>query len=92
VKSYRLTAALLTVAVTACALYYPVSFAVTFELLGPAVDSPTEGWLGPTPRGAGACVVDVGKVNSWVCADTSVFTRHRYGCQKWLEFFGLSDV
>ena len=86
----RLTVSVIAAATITCALYYPMRFVVTFELIGPAVNSPTEGWLGPTPRDAGACVV--GKVNSWVCTDTSVFTRHRYGCKKWLKFFGYSNA
>jgi hypothetical protein len=74
-------------AVVGGALYYPVRFAATFELFGPAVNSPAKGWLGPTPRDSGACIIDAGKVDSWVCEDTSVFERHRYGCEKWLRFF-----
>jgi hypothetical protein len=81
----------IAVAATACASYCPARFVITFELLGPAVNSPTEGWLGPTPRNAGACVVDAGKVNSWVCADKSVFRQHRYGCEQWLKLFGFSN-
>lgn len=69
-------------------LYFPVRFAVTFEIFGNAVHSRDKGWLGPTPRGSGACVVDVGKVNSWTCPDTAVFDDHRYGCQLWLRSFG----
>lgn len=88
----RLTVSAIVVAAIACALYSPVRFVVTFELFGPAVNSSTEGWLGPTPRDAGACVVDAGKANSWVCTDTSVFTQHRYGCKKWLKLFGFSSA
>ena len=92
VKVNWLTVSAIAVVAVASALYYPARFVVTFELLGPAVNSPTEGWLGPTPRDAGACVVDAGKVNSWVCTDTSVFTQHRYGCKKWLKFFGFNTA
>jgi len=91
VRANLLTASATAVVTIASGLYYPVRFAVTFELFGPAVNSPTEGWLGPTPRDAGACVVDAGKVNLWVCPDTSVFTQHR-GCQKRLKFFGFSNA
>jgi hypothetical protein len=73
-------------------LYFPARFATTFELLGNPVVSPGVGWLGPTPRNAGACVLDVGKVNAWLCPDTSVFTEHRFGCQLWLRVFGYHDA
>jgi len=69
-------------------LYFPVQFALTFEIFGDAVNSSSAGWLGPTPRNAGICAVDVGKVNSWQCSDTSVFVEHHYGCQLWLRVFG----
>jgi hypothetical protein len=82
----------IAVVVIAGALYFPVRFALTFELLGPAVHSSAKGWLGPTPRDAGACVVDAGKVNIWVCPDASVFAQHRYGCQTWLHLFRYGDV
>jgi hypothetical protein len=72
-------------------VYFPVRFALTFELLGTAVRSET-GWLGPTPRDAGACVTDVGKVNVWRCSNTEVFSRHKYGCALWLRAFGYTDA
>jgi hypothetical protein len=72
-------------------LYLPVRFVLTFEIFGYPVNSPTAGWLGPTPRGTGQCIEDVGKVNSWKCADTSVFTEHRFGCKIWLKVFGYVD-
>jgi hypothetical protein len=75
------------VAILVAVLYLPVRFAVTFELLGPAVHMPGGGWLGPTPRDAGRCVQDVGKVNSWKCSDTSVFSTHQFGCRFWLRLF-----
>jgi len=73
-------------------LYYPVRFALAFELVGNAVHSPKLGWLGPTPRGAGKCAMDVGKVNSWECTDTTVFAEHRMGCRLWLRTFGYVDA
>jgi len=73
-------------------LYFPVRFVATFELFGNPVVAPGVGWLGPTPRNAGACALDVGKVNSWLCPDTSVFTEHRFGCQLWLRVFGYHDA
>jgi hypothetical protein len=69
------------------AAHLPTRFIVTFEIFGPAVNSPKHGWLGPTPRGT-SCVVDAGKVNSWTCEDVSLFEEHRYGCQLWLKTFG----
>jgi hypothetical protein len=69
-------------------LYFPAKFALTFEMFGNAVNSPSAGWLGPMPRNAGSCALDAGKVSSWQCADISVFTEHRYGCQLWLRVFG----
>ncbi len=86
----RLLQLLLAVAIGL--LYLPVRFALTFELFGYPVNSPTAGWLGPTPRNAGACALDVGKVNSSQCSDTSVFTEHRYGCRLWLRLFGYSGA
>ena len=71
----------------AAALYFPVRFAMAFELFGLAVNSPVHGWLGPTPRGS-KCVADIGKVNTWQCPDTAVFQQHRYGCLVWLKVFG----
>ena len=71
------------------ALYLPVRFAITFELFGLPVNSPTHGWLGPTPRGS-SCVADIGKVNTWQCADISVFQKHQYGCRVWLKAFGYA--
>ena len=73
-------------------LYFPARFALTFELFGNAVHSPTSGWLGPTPRNAGKCVIDAGKVNSWECPDTTVFAEHRMGCSMWLRTFGYNDT
>jgi hypothetical protein len=83
----RLLLALIAVAIIFGVLYLPVRFALTFELLGPAVNSPGDGWLGPTPRSAGQCVVDAGKVNVWKCSDKSVFVAHHFGCRLWLRFF-----
>ena len=71
--------------------YFPVRFAFTFELLGNAVRNET-GWLGPTPRDAGGCVKDIGKVNWWECPNTEVFSRHEYGCSLWLRYFGYTDT
>ncbi|WP_111266035.1 hypothetical protein [Marilutibacter maris] len=71
--------------------FYPIRFAIAFELLGSPVRSSEDGWLGPTPRDAGACVVDIGKINAWECEDTSLFFRHQHGCELWLWFFGYSD-
>src|SRR5258707_5751202 len=68
-------------------LYLPVRFALTFELFGSAVRLPGDGWLGPTPRSAGQCVIDVGKVNLWQCSDKSVFITHYFGCRLWLRIF-----
>jgi len=73
-------------------LYFPVRFALTFELFGYAVNSPGAGWLGHAPRDSGKCVVDAGKVNVWQCQDTSVFAKHRFGCKLWLDFFGYSGA
>jgi len=73
-------------------LYLPARFALTFQLFGYPVNSPTAGWLGPTPRNAGQCALDIGKVNSWRCTDTSVFAKHHFGCQLWLRIFGYSGV
>jgi hypothetical protein len=84
--------ALTTLALAVGLLYFPVRFALTFELFGYAVVSPSAGWLGPTPRDAGKCVVDAGKVNVWQCQDTSVFAKHRVGCKLWLDFFGYSGA
>lgn len=78
-------------AVAGVLLFYPIRFAIAFELLGNPVRSSADGWLGPTPRDAGACVVDIGKINAWECEDTSLFVRHRYGCELWLRIFGYSD-
>ena len=39
-----------TLTVAAALLFFPVRFALAFELLGNPVHSPTAGWLGPTPR------------------------------------------
>lgn len=90
-KRANSTSALVSVAALAlvAALYFPVRFAITFELFGLPVNSPTLGWLGPTPRGR-KCVADIGKVNTWQCADTSVFQTHRYGCLVWLRAFGYA--
>ena len=65
-------------------------FVATFEILGLPVIQKSGGWLGPTPRDAGDCVLDVGKVNEWQCGDTSIFEKHRYGTQLWLRTFGYS--
>ena len=70
--------------------YFPVRFALTFELFGNPVRTETR-WLGPTPRDAGACVWDVGKVNFWQCSSTEVFSDHQYGCTLWLRFFEYTD-
>ena len=88
-KSLLLIASFL---VAGALLFFPVRFAIAFELLGYAVNSPSEGWLGPTPRNASACVIDAGKVNSWTCRDTSVFAEHRLGCDIWLKVFGYSGT
>ena len=79
-------------AVLIALLYLPARFALTFQLLGYPVHSPTAGWLGPTPRNADQCVEDVGKVNSWRCTDTSVFAKHHLGCQLWLRLLGYSGA
>ena len=71
--------------------YFPVRFALTFEVFGNAVRNET-GWLGPTPRDAGGCTMDVGKVNVWQCSDIAVFSRHQYGCELWLRTFGYTDT
>jgi hypothetical protein len=73
-------------------LYFPARFALTFQLFGNAVHSPSNGWLGPTPRDAGKCVVDAGKVNIWQCTDATVFAEHRVGCRLWLHVFGYSGA
>jgi hypothetical protein len=57
----------------------------------PAVHSPGDGWLGPTPRSAGQCVVDAGKVSVWQCSDKSVFIARNFGCRLWLRFFDFDD-
>jgi hypothetical protein len=69
-------------------VYSGSTFMATFEMLGPPVRNDQHGWLGPTPRGS-ECVLDIGKVNEWTCADTSVFERHRFGCSIWLALNGL---
>ena len=84
--------ALVALALALGALYFPARFALAFEFFGNAVHSPTSGWLGPTPRNAGKCVVDAGKVNVWQCADTAVFAEHRIGCRLWLSAFGYRDT
>lgn len=66
-------------------------FVATFEIFGLPVHQANAGWLGPTPRDAGDCVVDVGKVNTWECEDISVFEAHRLGTQLWLETLGYTD-
>ena len=68
--------------------YQVVRFAQTFELFGPAVRNSEHGWLGPTPRNADACLMDIGKVYSWECEDISIFTEHRLGCRIWLFVIG----
>ncbi|HET6431105.1 hypothetical protein [Dyella sp.] len=73
-------------------LYFPARFALTFELFGYPVNSPSAGWLGPTPRKAGQGIEDIGKVNSWRCADTAVFAKHQFGCHLWLRVFGYSGA
>ena len=79
-------------AVVALAIaYFPVRFALTFELMGNAVRGEA-GWLGPMPRNGGSCVTDVGKVNVWQCSSTEVFARHEYGCALWLRAFGYTDI
>lgn len=83
---------LVAVALIVGALYLPARFALTFELFGNAVHSPTSGWLGPTPRNAGKCIADVGKVNNWQCSDTTVFAAHQMGCKLWLRVFGYTDA
>ena len=83
---------LLTFALVAAfaVLFFPVKFAMAFEIFGNPVISHEQNWLGPSPRNASSCMVDVGKVNTWVCEDTSVFAEHRYGCLLWLKVFGYS--
>ena len=81
-----------TLTTAAALLFFPVRFALAFELFGNPVHSPTAGWLGPTPRSSGECVVDAGKVNSWQCQDTSVFSDHRTGCRIWLGLFGYGGT
>ena len=78
--------------IAAALLFYPVRFALAFEIFGNAVHSPIVGWLGPTPRNAGNCVVDAGKVNSWECQDTTLFQQHAAGCRLWLDAFGYSGT
>ncbi len=73
------------------AAHLPVRFALTFELLGNAVRTETR-WLGPTPRGAGGCVTDIGNVNIWQCSSTEVFSAHAFGCSLWLRVFGYADL
>jgi hypothetical protein len=83
---------ILGLAVLVALLYLLVRFTLTFQLFGYPVNSPSVGWLGPTPRNAGQCALDIGKVNSWRCADTSVFAKHHLGCQLWLRVFGYSGA
>ena len=85
------TPALAAIALLLGMLYFPVRFALAFELFGNAVHSPTSGWLGPTPRNADKCVIDAGKVNSWQCSDMSIFAEHSMGCRLWLSAFGYRD-
>jgi hypothetical protein len=86
----KLSLTLIVVVIIFGLLFLPVRFALTFELLGPAVHSANDGWLGPTPRSAGSCVVDAGKVDVWKCPDKSVFVAHQFGCRLWLRFFDYS--
>ena len=79
-------------AVLLALLYFPIRFAFAFQVFGNAVHSKSDGWLGPTPRNAGVCAVDIGKVNEWTCTDTAVFTNHRFGCKLWLRVFGYADA
>lgn len=67
-------------------------FVATFEIFGLPVYSKQAGWLGPTPRDAGDCVEDAGKVNVWRCEDTSVFASHRFGTRLWLRTFGFDNA
>jgi len=71
--------------------YFPVRFALAFELFGNAVRTESR-WLGPTPRDARDCVADVGKVNVWRCSSTEVFSEHEYGCTLWLRAFEYADI
>jgi hypothetical protein len=83
---------LVALALTVALLSYPARFALAFEIFGKPVHSPSAGWLGPTPRNAGTCIIDAGKVNSWNCQDTSVFSRYALGCKLWLKVFGYSGT
>jgi hypothetical protein len=71
-------------------LWYPVQFALAFDPYSDAVRTDA-GWLGPTPRDPGDCVLDMGKVNVWTCEDTTIFREHRLGCDLWLGFFDYRD-
>ncbi len=83
---------LVLLALVSALLFVPARFALTFELFGNPVISSNGKWLGPTPRDSKACTSDVGKVNVWTCADTSIFSRHEYGCKTWLRQFGYLEA